>query len=171
MAILMVILRFLHIGAGVYWAGTMIFAATMLAPSIGDAGPAGGAVMAALMKRGMMTKIPAAAIVTILAGFGLYWNTSNHFDSQFMGSPFGITLGLGAVAALIAFGFGMGVVRPNQMKIMATMPGVNALPDGAEKQAKMAEVQAMRATAMKGGRIVSVLLMIAVACMAIARYV
>ncbi len=171
MTALLVILRALHIGAGVYWAGTMIFAATLLAPSIGDAGPAGGQVMAALMKRGMMTKVPAAAIITILAGFGLYWNTSNHFDKQFMGSPFGITLGIGAVVALLAFATGMSVVRPNQMKVMATMPGVNAMPDGPEKQAKLAEVQAMRATAMKGGRIVSVLLMIAVLSMAIARYV
>jgi hypothetical protein len=168
---LLIVLRVLHIGAGVFWAGTMMFASAMLGPAIGDAGPGGGAVMAALMKRGMMTKIPIAATVTILSGLWMFWIVSNHFQAPFMGSHFGNALSIGMLAAIVAFAIGMTVVRPTQLKIVGMMPGVNAMPDGAEKQAKMTEVQGMRAKAMKGGKLVSALLGVAVLMMAVARYI
>ena len=45
---LQIILRFVHIGAGATWVGMMTFATFFLAPALGDVGPEGGKVMAAL---------------------------------------------------------------------------------------------------------------------------
>ncbi len=41
----LIALRILHIGGGVFWVGTTLFAAFFLEPSVSAAGPAGGEVM------------------------------------------------------------------------------------------------------------------------------
>lgn len=157
MSWLSIVLRALHIGAGVFWAGSMMFNAKFLMPSLADAGPAAGPVMQALLKRGMATALPATAIITIVSGAWLMWRDAAGSGGAFMGSPTGITLSIGAVGAVLAFLIGMTVVRPNMMKAAtATDP---------------AHAQQFRAKAAVGNRISSAGIGISVLCMAIARYV
>ena len=52
------VMRLLHVCFGVFWVGVIVFAATMLMPSIRDTGPDGGKVMLALLRRGYMTSAP-----------------------------------------------------------------------------------------------------------------
>ena len=70
---LLLLLRVMHVLLGVFWAGTIMFVSLLLMPSVRDAGPDGGKVMLALMRRGYMTLIPIAAILTIVSGLWLYW--------------------------------------------------------------------------------------------------
>src|SRR3990172_5385186 len=99
MDILLLLARLLHIVLGTFWAGTMIFNAVFLSPAFQDVGPDAAKVAGALVRRRFMTIMPIVALVTILSGFWLYWRLSGGFDSGYMGSRPGQTLGMGAVAA------------------------------------------------------------------------
>src|SRR5574341_1318324 len=104
MSLFMVVLRLIHIGAGVFWAGGAIVVARFVIPSVQDAGPEGAKVVQALQKHGLMTALPVAAVLTMLAGFILYWRVSGGFAAQWSRTPTGMVLGLGALASIVAFG-------------------------------------------------------------------
>ena len=55
-------LIFLHVAFGVLWAGGAIVLGLFIVPSVMDAGPAGGAVMAGVVKRRMPVVLSAAAV-------------------------------------------------------------------------------------------------------------
>jgi uncharacterized membrane protein len=63
-----VTLRLIHIVCGVYWAGTMFFVATLLQPSVAEAGPEGGKVIQALMRRRFLEIVPVMAAWNCIAG-------------------------------------------------------------------------------------------------------
>src|SRR5262245_5869821 len=111
--------RVVHVGSGVFWAGTMIFNAAFLMPSMRDAGPDGAKVAAGLMKRGFMVLMRIVALLTILSGGWLYWRASAGFAPGYGGSGPGMAYGIGALSALVAFGIGISVVRPAMTKAMA----------------------------------------------------
>lgn len=166
--LLMVLARVLHIGLGVFWAGTLIFNAAFLLPSIRDAGPDGAKVAAGLMRRRFLDVMPVAALLTVVSGFYLYWRVSAGFAPDYMGSPVGMTYGIGSVAALIAFGLGLGVMRPAMLRAAALTQ--SAAPGGEERERTLAAAQALRARAAAAGRAVAWLLAAAVVTMAVARY-
>ena len=149
------IARLLHVGLGVFWAGTMMFATWLLAPAVQEVGPDGGKVMAALARRGMMTIMPIAAVLTLLSGLWLLWRVSAGFNPSYMGSTIGIVYSLGMLSALVAFGIGIAVVRPAMMQSATADP---------------ARAQALRQRGSRAQRVVAVLLVVTVVCMAIARY-
>jgi uncharacterized membrane protein len=60
------VLRLIHIVSGVYWAGTLMFLATLLQPSVAEAGADGARVTQALIRRRFLEIIPAMAILTIV---------------------------------------------------------------------------------------------------------
>ena len=167
---LMIVMRLLHVVLGVFWAGALFFMAWFLIPSIRDAGPEGGKVVQALQQRGFMTIVPIAAIVTILSGVVLMWRVSAGFQPEWSRSPTGMALGIGAVAAIIGFGIGVGVMRPATMKAGALAVTLGTLTDPGARDARMAEVQALRFRSAKAARWVAGLLLIAVITMAVARY-
>ena len=77
---MLLLVRLIHIVIGVFWAGTIIFNAWLLAPTLRDLGPEGGKVMGGLAKRGMLTILPVSGILTILSGIWLYWHASVGFS-------------------------------------------------------------------------------------------
>jgi len=158
---LLLLMRVLHIVLGVFWAGTMIFTAVFLFPAIRDAGPDGAKVAAGLNRRRFLDVMPVVALLTVVSGLWLYWFDSGGFQPPFMRSNMGMMLGVGAVAALIAFVLGLAIVRP-------AMRGAAAL---SQDPTQLAAAQALRARAASYGRVVAVLLGLATAAMAIARYV
>ena len=169
MQLLILTLRVIHIGFGVFWAGAIFMMASFVGPAIKDAGPDGGKVMAALVKRRLLNVVPVAAILTILAGLALYWHDSGGFDRTWLGSPMAMALGTGAVLSLIGFVIGMAIMRPSTLKAMALGQSAAQLPE-AERGAAMAEVQRLRGRAAMAGRTVAALLGITVLMMAVARY-
>ena len=153
---MLLLARLIHIVVGVFWAGTVIFNAWLLAPALRDAGPEGGKVMGALAKRGLMVILPIAGILTILSGLWLYWHASLGFDPGYMRSRPGMIYGLGMTATLLAFILGVLVVRP----AMAKLPTVDP-----------AEAPKLRARAATSSAIVALLVGVTVICMAVGRYV
>jgi hypothetical protein len=169
MDLLLIVMRLLHVGLGVFWAGVMIFNSIFLGPSVRDAGPDGAKVMAGMMRRRFMDVMPVVAILNILSGLWLYWKMSGGFEPAYMRSATGMAFGTGGVLAIIAFIIGVTVVRPSMLKAMALGPRI-AQAQPQEKDAMMAEAQSLRVKAMGAGKVVSLLLGLAVAAMAVARY-
>ena len=167
---LTVVLRLVHIVAGVLWAGIGIFAALLLAPAIQDSGPEGGKVMGALQRRGMMTLMPILAVTSILAGLWLYWRVSSGFRPSFVHSPMGMTLALGALASIAAFGAGIFVARPAMMKAGGLMQALGAATGEEERRRILAEAQRLRTRGGRAATTGAILLLLAVAAMAVARY-
>lgn len=167
---LMIVLRLLHVVLGVFWAGALFFLAWFLIPSVRDAGPDGAKVVQALQQRGFMNIVPAAALLTILSGVGLMWRVSAGFQPAWSRSPTGMALGIGAVAAIIGFGIGAGVMRPATLKAGALTQTLAQLTDASARATRTAEIQALRMRSARAARWVALFLMIAVATMAVARY-
>jgi uncharacterized membrane protein len=165
------VLRLLHIICGVYWAGTLMFLATLLQPSVAEAGPDGARVTQALMRRRFLEIIPVMAILTILTGIELYRRASGNFSMDWISSGPGMSLTIGGIAALVAFTIGMSTLRPAAKRAGPLAQKAQGLPEGAEREALMAEVQRLRRRMAVGGRVVASLLLVAVVGMAAFRYV
>lgn len=83
----MVILRLLHIGSGVIWAGSTFFFFFLLEPATRALGPQAGPVMEFLVsKRKMPIVFAIASTVTVLSGAVVYWRVSNGFDRAWLES-------------------------------------------------------------------------------------
>jgi uncharacterized membrane protein len=166
----LITLRIVHIVLGVYWAGTIFFFVTYLEPATRAAGPEGGKVMLQLFARRYLTVLPIVAAVTILAGLWLMWTVSAGFSPTWMRSRLGRTMSFGAACALIAFFIGMGVMRPSAVRIWAIMRALPQIADESTRATRLAEAQVFRVRAALSARIVGVFLLLAVASMAMARY-
>jgi hypothetical protein len=162
-------MRLLHIVLGVFWAGTLFSVALFLQPALRDAGPDGAKVMGGLLKRRFFDTMPIVALLTLLSGSWLYWHASNGFESAYMGSGTGMAQGIGALSAIAAFVLGVFVMRASTLRAVA-LGAAAAQAAPAEKEAMMAQIQALRMRAGIAGRVVAVLLLIAAAAMAVARY-
>jgi uncharacterized membrane protein len=162
-------LRIIHIVTGVFWAGTVFFLVSYLMPAMAAAGPGAGPVQGELMKRKLFQRLPIIALLAIISGFWLYYlrmqGISGKPPRELM------VLGVGGIAAVIAIVIGFTTVRPAQDKVAALSQEAMAMPAGAEKDAKLATVAALRRKLMMMSRIVASLLGITVIAMAIARYV
>ena len=168
---LQIVLRLVHIVLGAYWVGSVFFLAMFLEPSIRAAGPDGGKVMLQIFNRGFLKFVPFMAVLTVVAGIWLLYIWSNGFDPSQMGSPMGIVLSTGGAFGIVALAVGAGVMAPtgNRMwKIALRMPAVT---EDAERTALTADMGRLRPRMAVAGRIVAVLLLVAICCMAVARYV
>ena len=153
---LVIVLRLEHVVAGAIWVGMATFATYYLQPAIQETGPDGGKVMAALQRRGVMTVMPILAVATLVSGLWLYMRAAGGEHAAFARSGPGIAFGIGGLAAIVAWLIGMFVMRPAMMKA-ASMAGPEAQP--------------LRARAAAAGKAVTHLLFLAVAAMAVARYI
>ena len=170
MDVLLILMRLLHVGLGIFWVGAMTFNVIFLTPAIQEAGPDGAKVAAGLMRRRFMDVMPAVAILTILSGLWLYWRMSGGFQPAYLHSAVGGTFAAGGILAIIAFLAGVMVMRPAMLKAVALGQSV-AQASPPEREAIMAQVQRLRMKGVKTGKLIVVLLGLAVAAMAVGRYV
>jgi hypothetical protein len=170
MQALLVALRLLHIVLGVFWTGALFFWVTFVAPSIRDAGPDGMKVAQQIIRRGYLNILPAIAGLAILAGLTLYWLDARAMRTAWWSSGTGQAFSVGGLAALVALTVGMVVVRRSMLRAMALGRTVPQLAEGPDRQALVAEIDGLRARATRGAQWVAGLLLVAVAAMAIARY-
>jgi uncharacterized membrane protein len=167
---LLLVLRLLHIVLGVFWVGAVVFIAFILNPSIRATGAAGGAVMYRLTSRKMHLWLMGASVLTVLSGIGLYWHDSAGFrSSAWLGSGPGRTFGLGAVLALVAIVIGMAVSAraAKQLGDLAARVQAGGRPPSPDEAATIQRLQDRLA---KSGVLAAILLLLATAAMAAARY-
>ncbi|MGH7547586.1 MAG: hypothetical protein ACREMM_05365 [Gemmatimonadales bacterium] len=171
MDLLVVVLRLVHVVLGALWVGMAVFTATFLMPAIQDTGPDGGKVMVALQRRGVMTVLPVLALATLVSGVWLYWRASFGFQPSYLTSRVGVAFAFGGAASLVAYGLGITVMRPAMLRATALAQAVGSAATEQERAERLAEIQRLRARGATAGRLVALLLIVAAAVMAIARYV
>lgn len=168
---MMIVLRLIHVLAGVFWAGTVFFFASFLLPSMRDAGPAAGAISKQLI---VVRKYPRVvliiAILTVLSGFALYGLDISLSNGAFARSRSGMVFGLGGIAATLTIVIGIVIMTPTANKMAALGAAIQASgkPPTPEQAAEQAELQKKMGM---GTQMSAALLFVAVVCMAIGRYV
>lgn len=101
------VVRFIHIIAGIVWAGGAILMNLVIGPAIGATGETGRQFAGHLMSKTPFLKIMlGSGLTTVLAGTYLYGVNSNWFSSGWMMSGQGIGFGIGAVTGIAALIFG-----------------------------------------------------------------
>lgn len=166
-----IVLRVIHILAGAFWVGASFLLTGIVGPVAQSMGPEGGRFMLQLNMRGRLAAVMAwSAILNIVAGSALYWITSGGLRSGWVQSGTGLSLTVGAAAALTAFLVGY-FVQNRAMARMVVLGKEIGAQGGPPSQEQGGELQEMGARIALGGRINIVLLSIAVIAMAAARYV
>lgn len=164
-----IVLRIVHIGFGVFWAGGVMFMNFLIGPSIGAAGPEGFRVMQELNKRRYFHIILGAAALTIISGLDLVRRDSSNFTPGWFHSPTGIGISTGMVAAIIAFLIGVLAINPAMKRLSALgAEMMHATPDA--RGALSTQVDAARARLIAFGMVGTIFVVIAVLAMATARY-
>jgi hypothetical protein len=166
----MLVFRVLHIAAGVAWAGSVFLFVVLIQPSAAAIGPAAGPFMMELLgRRKLVSWLLSLAGTTVVAGLFLYWRIWHGYGSlgDFVSSRYGLSLTIGAAAAIVAFSIGLFGTRPNVARLLELAARASEGGPPAEVAQEIPRVQArlkVLARAALG------LIAVAVFAMATARY-
>jgi uncharacterized membrane protein len=165
----LLVLRVVHVLSGIFWVGSAVFSTVFLVPALSKLGPTAGQVFGELQKRKLMTTMFAASLLAILSGLRLLWITSGGMSSAYMSTPVGRGFTWSGGIALVAFVIGMLFSRPSGMR-MGRIGAQLATATAEERPALMEELQRLRRRNTTSSLTVTVLLVLAAAGMAVARY-
>lgn len=166
---LMVALYFIHIIAGIFWAGTVLFLAGFLQPAVNAAGPSGGAVMNKLVTETRFSlAMSAGGGLTVLTGLVMYWLVSRGFSWAWFASSHGILISVGGTAGVVAAIVGAVSTKRASQRMGLLSGDIQAAgrPASAEQAAELETLKLkMRKSTLAG----MLLILIAITCMALAR--
>ena len=162
--------RFVHIGAAAYWVGAVFFINAFLGPSVEAIDPDGRGLMRELMRRRYSGVIMLMATLTILSGLYLVWLDSDGFRAAWFGTRFGFTLTIGMAATVLAFVVAIVAVRPALARVMAIGQQMTDVTSRGERHEVVGALEVARARLSAAGAFAALLLVLAVATMAVARY-
>ena len=160
------LLIFLHVFLGIVWAGGGIVTGLFVIPSVLDAGPAAGPVMAGVAKRRLPLVLTLAAALVVLTGIRLYMI---RFTPAWLTTPEGLVLTLGGLLGLAAFAMGVFVQRPTVQRI-GQLSAAIAQAGGPPTASQQAELQALRARLRRIAPVVAWHLLAAAALMSAHRF-
>jgi hypothetical protein len=168
---LMIVLRLFHIVGGALWFGSAFLFAGFIGPAAAETAPASGALMSAVVKKRRVAEvIKWLAITTVVAGWAIWLKFALSAGVDvWITSTYGLVLTIGGVLATAAAYFGITGIGNNVEKLVTLGDQVAASggPPTPEQGAQMAH---LGAEIKKHGQIDLVLLFLAVAAMATARY-
>lgn len=166
----MVILRLLHIGSGVLWAGGAIFLTWFVEPVAASLGPKAGPFMGGLNDRKLGIYFSIVATFAVIVGTILYWIDANGDPVGFFtSSPFGLGLGIGGITAWIAWIIGFTRVRVLTEQLGAATASL-AAADGPPSPEAIGAVQRIQHQLHQVGLVDLWLLVATVVLMAVSRY-
>jgi hypothetical protein len=165
MDLLIILLRIVHIFAGVLWVGAAWLGVFFLEPAVRALGPDGGKFMTYISTaRRYPVVISVAAILTLVAGWSLFvilrWDL--------IGAK-GLVFAAGGVLALVAGAIGGGIVGPTSTK-MARLGTEIAGAGKPPTREQGAEIAALQARLHTSGLWNAVFASLALLAMAIARW-
>ena len=166
----MLVLRLVHILGGMIWVGSGIFNSFFLLPTLAQAGPAAGQVIAGLQRRRLFTILPIVALLTILSGVRLMQITSAGFSPAYFASASGRTYAWSGVFAIVGFLVGVFVARPAAMRAARTGAAMATATDAAARASQAAALERLRRASSLAGLVSVGLVVLAAAGMAVARY-
>jgi len=163
------LLRLIHILAGIFWVGAILLIAGFLLPTVRATGREGGRFMQHLMQqRRLPIFLAIAMLLTVLSGFTLYARLVSATHGAWAGTPPGIAYGVGALASIIGAVVGM-LVSGSAARRMAAI-GQRAGQQGGPSVEEQAEIERLQGRMVLGSRLVAGFLAVAAGAMAIARY-
>lgn len=166
MNVLIILLRAVHIVAGVFWVGGSVLTSFFIAPAADATADSGRKFFAYLVRNMRFTqRFAAAAGVTVLAGAILYWIDSAGLTANWIRSGPGLGFGIGALFALVGMLLGVRVGI-----LTRRIVGIAAAIQGGPTQGQVLQLDSAQRQVYVLRRIQDTLLVIALACMATARY-
>jgi uncharacterized membrane protein len=165
---LVIVLRLFHIVGGVFWVGSVAVMAWFLLPAQNAAGREGSELVRKVLvdrKMGMFTGLSMA--FTLISGIWLMARYASASGGAWMRTPAGTGFGIGASVALLAVVVGIGMGARNglrQERLRKAMEASGPTP------AQEAEMRALQRITTRTAQATSVLLLLAAAVMATARY-
>jgi uncharacterized membrane protein len=170
-ALMILVLRLLHILSGAFWYGSVIFTARFLMPSLRAAGgPVAGAVMAQLNQRRISMVMISTAIVNVVSGIWLMYVVSAGDMGTWMRSHMGRTFAFGGAMGILAVLVGM-IMNPPIVKRLGQISEAAAKRGGPPTPEEGAEIARLQKRMGIGMVLTALLLTLAIGAMAIARYV
>jgi len=162
-----ILLRLIHIFAGVFWVGAAWIGAFYLEPTARALGPDGGKFIGHMMTvRRYSIAIMVAAILTLLAGWGLWFM---RYGIPSLSTNAGLVFFIGGLVGLVAGGIG-GAVGSTGGKL-TRLGGEIAKQGKPPTPEQQAEMKALQDRMRQFGLWAAILTSIALFMMAIARYV
>jgi hypothetical protein len=170
MQMLVIVLRLAHVISAILWFGGLTMLVMFIVPTIDASGPVGQQFMQQLMRH---TKValymPVLGLLTVLSGLSLYWRNASISAGAFGSSVPGMTYGTGGLAGIIALIVGIIMIgrQAGEMGRIGAAIGQSGGPPSSEQGQRMG---ILRARIETGNKVVWVLLLVAAAAMAVARY-
>jgi hypothetical protein len=163
--------RLIHVVCGVMWAGSLLFVSFMLAPALRATGPAGGVVMQQLLRgQKLQPFLITLMLLTVLSGLSLFWLDISAFGPAWVHTGPGRTFSAGAAFAILTAIVGLSVNAPAAKKLGALGASIQAT--GAQPSAEQAaELGRLQRRLARASIVSNALVLLAVACMGVARYV
>jgi uncharacterized membrane protein len=163
---LVLIMRLIHILGGMFWVGGSLVLNFFVSPTVAATSESGQKFMAHLITKTRLTAaITGSAMLTVLAGIVLYWNDSQGFTSAWQSSGPGTGFGLGGFFAIIGLVFGIMVGK--NVNILGKLA---SQIQGKPTNEQMGQIQAAQKQLRYAAPISSAAVIIALICMATARY-
>jgi hypothetical protein len=171
-SVFMIVFRFFHIVAGVLWVGSAFLFVGFIGPSAAEVGPAAGPLLVAAVKKRKVAKvIVALGGITVLAGWIMWLHDMSAYGGfhNWTTSHFGIGITIGAVLATFAAYEGATHVGRNVERMVDL--GLEIAASGGPPTPEMQERMATIGTRLEfHGKLDLIVLILAVSCMATARY-
>jgi hypothetical protein len=163
------LLRLVHILAGIFWVGAIFLMAGFLLPTLRATGREGGRFMQHLMQqRRLPIFLAIAMLLTVLSGFTLYTRMVSATHGAWAGTPPGIAYGVGGLSAILGALVGM-LVSGSAARRMAAI-GQRSAQAGGPPAAEQVEMERLQGRMVLGSRLVAGFLAVAATAMAVARY-
>lgn len=165
MTLIFLVLRVVHIVAGILWAGGALALTLFVAPTMSATGDAGKQFAGHLItKTRFSLYMMVTGLSTVLAGSVLYGIDSNWFQSAWMMTGTGIGFGIGAVAGIAAFIFGVMLGNAN-----SALAALGAQIQGKPTAEQMTTLQGLLKRQALTSRMNMIFMFIAIVMMALAR--
>ncbi|HLA42729.1 MAG TPA: hypothetical protein VJZ27_04810 [Aggregatilineales bacterium] len=170
MDVLMIVLRLIHIFAGIFWIGVAMFMVGFVAPTVQKLGADGGKFM-----QGLVVHTPYGAAMgitatsTFLTGAIMFYKTSDSFNGDWLSTTQGIVLSIGVVAGTLAWGHGAATLAPRVTRIKTFAEEISR-QGGVPTAEQVTGLQTVGEEIGTHSRISLVIAVVAVFCMASFRY-
>jgi uncharacterized membrane protein len=166
---LTILLRLIHILAGVFWVGAIFLLAGFLMPTARSVGPESDRFMQHLMvRRRLPIFLGVAMLLTVISGLTMYVRMTGATHGTWASTPPGIGYGVGGLAAILGAILGGAISGPAARRLGVI--GQQAAQSGGPSVEQQSEMQRLQARATLGSRLTAGLLALAAGAMAIARY-
>lgn len=171
MDIYMFIMRLIHIVSAVFWAGGLFTLTMFIMPAINTSMPEGAKVMQRMIGAyHFPVYMLIAGSLTVLSGLAMYDNLSKHFSMDWIRSAHGIVLSIGGLSGITAFLLGILINKPKADR-MGRIGKEIMQAGGKPTESQAAEMAALRQGITSMTKNIALLILVAVVCMAIAKYV